>query len=121
MADETSRVLRHGTTRWRAERILRDGPNPNFLEPASMDPARGFSTTPVQGPFPFGSPEAYARAKAKLFPTEGGPAVLEVIIPDSIVALAVDAGGEFRFEPEGGGLEELLAAWPGLSKRIIVP
>jgi hypothetical protein len=26
-------VLLHGTTRKRAEQIIRDGPNPNFIEP----------------------------------------------------------------------------------------
>lgn len=121
MAEEAVRVLRHGTTLWRAERILRDGPNPDFIEPGSPEPARGFSTAPTEGPFPFGAPEDYARAKARLYPKEGGPAILEIIVPETLLAHALDAGGEVRFEPQGGGLEELLTAWPVLSKRIIVP
>ncbi len=57
--------------------------------------------------------------KARLFPNEGGPAIIEIEVPESIVAKA-DLGGEVRFEP-GYGLAELLAAWPSIPKRIISP
>jgi hypothetical protein len=41
-------------------------------------------------------------------------------VPESIVALALHPGGEVWFGP-GFGLEELLAAWPGISKRVFIP
>jgi hypothetical protein len=65
-------------------------------------------------------PEDYARGKARLFPKEGGPAIVEVDVPDAIVALGFHPGGEVWFGP-GFGLEELLAAWPALGKRVVVP
>src|SRR5438270_10826445 len=111
------RFLRHGTTRQRADSIMQNGPNAAFTEPGGVDPARGFSTCPAQGPFPFGTPENYAAGKANLFPNEGGPAIVETEVPEEIAVLAIDAGGEFRFEP-GYGLEELLKAWPTISKRV---
>ncbi len=114
------RVLRHGTTRKRAEAILRDGPDPYFIEPGGMFPEKEFSAAPVEGPFPVGSPEDYARAKANLFPDEGEPVILEVIVPSEIVDLALEPGGEIRFGLRGDGLTELIAAWPSLPKRIIV-
>lgn len=57
------------------------------------------------------------------FPNEGGPAILEVSVPDWIMAILyadpIAAGlarsGEIRFEP-GCGLDELRAEWPNLSK-----
>ncbi len=58
-----------------------------------------------------------ARNKNLLFPNEGGPVILEIEVPESLVGKA-DIGGEVRFEP-GFGLEELLAAWPSLPKRIL--
>jgi hypothetical protein len=112
------RILRHGTTRQRAKAIVQRGPDPNFTEPGGLDTAEGFSTAPAEGPFPVGTPEQYATAKANLFPNEGGPAIVEVEVPQAIVDLAINAGGDIRFEP-GCGLEELLAAWPTLPKRIL--
>jgi hypothetical protein len=109
--------LRHGTTRRRAEAILRDGPDPNFKEPGGSELAAGLSTARVQSSYPYGSPEAAANGKARLFPNEGGPAILEIEVPESIVRMA-DLGGEVRFEP-GFGLEELLAVWPSLPKRAL--
>lgn len=111
--------LRHGTTRQRAEAIFREGPNPNYREPGGSDAAGGFSTARIQGSYPSGEPEAVAVAKARLFPNEGGPAILEIEVPESIVRKA-DLGSEVRFDL-GYGLEELLAAWPSLRKRILVP
>jgi hypothetical protein len=64
-------------------------------------------------------PDAVAAGKAQLFPNEGGAAIVEIEVPQSIVQKA-DLGGEVRFEP-GYSLEELLAAWPSLPKRILPP
>jgi hypothetical protein len=69
-----------------------------------------------------------ARKKDALFPDEGGPAILEVSVPNWImgilyadpVAGMLARGGEIRFEPESG-LNELQAEWPNLAKRVIVP
>jgi len=119
MAGSEDRVLRHGTTRQRAEAILCHGPNPNFREPGEIyTSAGGFSTAPVEGPFPFVSAEVCAVRKAALFPNEGGPAILEIEVPLAISELAIDEGGEVRFIP-GWGLEELLIAWPTIPKRIL--
>src|SRR5579885_2950217 len=111
--------LRHGTTRQRAEAIARDGPDPDYREPGGPDRAEGFSTARIQDSYPQGSPEEVAAGKGRLFPNEGGPAVLEIEVPESIVNKA-ELGGEVRFDP-GFGLEELLAVWPLLTKRLIVP
>lgn len=111
--------LRHGTTRQRAEAILRKGPDPNFREPGGPEAARGLSTARLHGPYPFGTPEGVAANKAALFPNEGGPAIIEMDVPEDIVRLA-DIEGEVRFEP-GFGLEELLAVWAALPKRILLP
>jgi hypothetical protein len=121
MADGRGRILWHGTTRKRAESILRHGPNPNFQEPGEiLTRAEGFSTAAPEGPFLYGSPALYAARKAALFPDEGGPAILEMEVPWEIADLAItEAGpGDVRFVP-GYGLEELLAAWPSLPKRIL--
>jgi hypothetical protein len=115
---DQGRVLWHGTTQRRAEAILRQGPDPNFLEPGGLEKAGGFSTAPSHGPYPYGDPREVAARKAALFPDEGGPAVLEVEVPETIVALAIDVVAEIRFEP-GFGLEELCVAWPTLPKRIL--
>jgi hypothetical protein len=115
---KATRTLRHGTTRQRADSILKDGPNLNFLEPGGMDPARGFSTYPVGAPISVGTAEAYAAGKAKQFPSEGGPAIVGVEVPEDIIGMGIDAGGEIRFEP-GFGLDELLQAWPGLTKKVV--
>ena len=111
-------ILRHGTTRRRAEAILRDGPRVDFREPAGFDPAEGFSMSPPEGPFPLGKPEDYATRKASLFPEEGGAVILEVEIPADIAALGDTEGGDVRFLP-GWGLGELRAAWPTLERRVL--
>lgn len=112
------RVLRHGTTRKRAEAIFRDGPDPDFLEPGGFDKAEGFSTVPAGKSCAVGVPERYARGKASNFPNEGGPAILEIEVSQEIIDLADHNGGDVRFWP-GMGLEELLDAWPTLPKRIL--
>jgi hypothetical protein len=78
-------LLLHGTTRRRAEQILALGPNPRFREPGGLALEDGFSMNLEGGPFHFGNPEDYARGKAKEFPSEGGPVILEVDVPDEIV------------------------------------
>lgn len=114
-------LLHHGTTLRRAQAILTDGPNPRYREPHQLgDEPSGFSMAPAAGPYPLCSPEEYAERKDLLFPDEGGPAIIEVVVPDNIVELAVPLGGEFRFDEEGG-IPELLAAWPSLTKRILSP
>jgi hypothetical protein len=115
---EPTVLLRHGTTKLRADHIFHNGPDPNLV--VGGDTANGLSTAPLGGPYPLGAPEDYARGKARNFPQEGGPAILEIEVPASIVALAVHPGGEVLFLP-GFGLEELLTAWPQLSKRVYTP
>ena len=122
-------LLHHGTTLHRADRITRLGPDAGYVEPGGSfhDPARGFSTS-LSGQPNVGllTPEDYARMKARNFPGEGGPVILEVELPESIVDIVRNhpelglsaATGEIRFEP-GAGLEELLQAWPNLTKRVI--
>jgi hypothetical protein len=119
MADSQGRILWHGTTRRRAESILKNGPDPSFLEPGGLDKAGGFSMAFPKGPYPLGSPADVARRKDRLFPDEGGPVILEVEVPEAIVQKA-SLNGEVRFDP-GYGLEELLAVWPSLTKRIRTP
>lgn len=121
-------VLHHGTTRQRAGAILLGGPDVNFREPNGTT-ADGFSTTLGNGPTDLGSAEDYARLKAANFPSEGGPAILAIEIPDDladtmiggvgelIAGKALNVGSEIRFEP-GGGLEQLLVAWPSLTKSV---
>jgi hypothetical protein len=117
-------ILLHGTTRDRAEQIAAFGPDPNFIEPGGVTRAEGFSTCLEGGPFPFGTPEEYARRKERAFPDEGGAVILEVNVPDDIIALAIDetyfplSQGLVQFD-EGAGLEELRAAWSLLPKRIL--
>ena len=122
-------LLLHGTTRQRADSIVKNGPDARYREPNGST-ADGFSTSPAEGPFDFGSPEDYARGNAANFPNEGGPTIITFELPDDWVASMVggagelipgkafNAGTEIRFEP-GGGLEQLVAAWPRLSTTTI--
>ena len=121
-------LLLHGTTRQRAESITRNGPDPNYREPDGAI-AEGFSASLAHGPFEVGSPEMYARGKAKAFPNEGGPAILSFELPDYladamigpvgelIADKAFNGGTEIRFEP-GGGLEQLISVWSQLAKTV---
>src|SRR4051794_3114012 len=116
------RVLLHGTTRDRAERMIASGPDPDFVEPGGGPRAEGFSTYLDSGPFEFGTPEDYACRKAALFPNEGGAVILRIEVPDAIVALTTDdylplTQGIVQFD-EGMGLEELRQAWPTLVKSL---
>ena len=109
--------LWHGTTRERAEAILSDGPDPDFVEPGGGLRAGPFCVARAAGPFSHGHPKDLAEAKARLF-GEGGPAILEVEVPVAIIMRAWDFTAEIEFWP-GAGLEELKAAWPTLTKRIL--
>jgi hypothetical protein len=115
-------ILLHGTTRDRAEQIVAHGPDPDFVEPRANTSAGGFSTCLENGPSPLGTPKDYACHKAALFPSENGPAILAVDVPDDIIALAVDlyfplSQGVVQFDL-GAGLAELRAAWSNLGKEI---
>jgi hypothetical protein len=124
-------LLRHGTTRKRAEHILQNGPDPRYREPGGQYPAEGFSTAPAQGPFGFGDPEVIARRKARLFPNDGGPAILEFELPNDLAkglvaslrkpiqkGKALNWGDEIAFDT-GFGIEPLLVVWSQITKRII--
>ena len=118
-------ILLHGTTRSRAKRIEVAGPNPDFVEPGEHVSAKGFSCCLESGPFPFGTPEEYARHKAALFPNEGGAAILAVDVPENILLATVDeyfplSQGLIQFD-EGEALEKLREAWPTLWKEIRFP
>ena len=117
-------TLIHGTTRFRAELILKHGPNPGFIEPGGRKTYEGFSTYIESGPYLLDPPEEYARGKDALFPNEGGPVILVIEnVPDSVLAAANSDGlfppdyGLVQFDV-GAGLEELLAVWPNLSISI---
>jgi hypothetical protein len=122
-------ILHHGTTLRRARQIEANGPDPNYREPGTGrgPPAEGFSTVIGDGrPCGTGTPEMEARNNHALFPNEGGPAILEVSVPASIMAILYDdpiasglaRSGEIRFESESG-LPELRAEWQNLTKRVI--
>ncbi len=102
-----------------------NGPDPDFVEPRGSGRAEGFSTCLQQGPFLLGRPEEYARLKAAAFPDEGGPAIIKIDVPDEIIAIAANelyfplSQGLVQFD-RGAGLEELLAAWQSLAKRLIL-
>jgi hypothetical protein len=89
-------LLRHGTTLKRAEAILENGPDANFQEPGGHERAEGFSTAPPSGPFSFGDPEVCARRKARLFPEEGGPAILEFELPDDLAKSMIGEVGRLE-------------------------
>ena len=115
-------ILLHGTTRLRADRILRLGPDLHFLEPGGQVWVDGFCMHLETGPFLLGAPADYARGKARAFADEGGPAIIAVDIPEDIVQRAVSdwfplSQGVVQFDL-GAGLEELIEAWSMLVKEI---
>ena len=81
-------LLLHGTTRQRAESIIKNGPDEHFREPNGST-AGGFSTCPAEGPFDFGSPEE----KSANFPIEGGPAIVAFELPDDLEGILVGVWG----------------------------
>jgi hypothetical protein len=121
MASEPVVRLRHGTTRRRAEAILLHGPDPKFREPGGQpDPPDigGFSTAVSGVDCVTGNPDEVAVRKSRLFPDEGGPAIVHMEVPRSVCELAINVGsGEIRFQP-GYGLAELLDCWADLQKTI---
>ena len=115
-------ILLHGTTRHRAERILRTGPDPQYIEPGGQATNDGFSMILEAGPYLFGTAEDYARGKAKEFPGEGGAVILAVEVPEWIIQNATSdwfplSQGLVQFDPEAG-LEELIIAWPTFDTQI---
>jgi hypothetical protein len=67
------------------------------------------------GPFYFGTPEEYARGKAREFPDEGGPVILVLDVPDEVVQRCTTewftlGQGLVQFD-SGAGLDELTAVW----------
>lgn len=117
-------ILLHGTTRLRAERILRLGPDPRYREPGGRASNDGFSMAVEAGPFPFGTPADYARGKAAEFPAEGGPVILALDVPDEVVHAAAGewfplSQGVVQFDT-GAGLEGLVAAWPDIVKTAVI-
>ena len=101
--------------------MVRHGPIPKS-ESLAETSSDGFSTNLESGPFHFGRPEDYARAKANQFPEEGGPVILAVDIPDEVIELAVNdwfplSQGLVQFDPSAG-LEDLMAVWSSLAMEI---
>jgi hypothetical protein len=117
-------ILLHGTTLYRAERIVANGPDLDFIEPGDGPSAEEFSALLDTGRTDVvGSAQEYAIRKAANFPDEGGPVVLAVEVPDAIVDLAFDAflprsQGLVQFDRDGEALRLLLQTWPSLPKQI---
>ena len=122
-------ILHHGTTLHRAQRIIANGPDAYYVEPGGVrrwdEP--GFSARRVDiKTDALATPQEYARLKAKNFPHEGGPVILEMEVPVDVIAVletdplakfAMDSG-DTCFDPQVG-MNELLAAWPTIVKRVI--
>lgn len=113
-------ILLHGTTRRRAEQIVDLGPDSRFREPDGQATEDGFSMYLESGPFHFGMPDEYARAKAREFPDEGGAVILVLKVPDEIVQKAATewfplSQGLVQFD-SGSGFEELVAAWSEIAR-----
>jgi hypothetical protein len=56
-------TLVHGTTRYRAEQIIRYGPDPRYMEPGGLPVNDGFSMYVDGGPYMYKPPEEYAKGK----------------------------------------------------------
>ena len=117
-------TLVHGTTRHRAEQIIKHGPNPGYLEPGGFPCNDGFWTYLEGGPFIYYPPGNYARGKDLQCPNEGGPVILVIEdVPETVLdatnrdGLCPVSNGVFQFL-SGDGLEELIAIWHSLSKTI---
>ena len=117
-------ILLHGTTLHRAELILTNGPNLDYIESGGSIPSDEFSTlledarTDVVG-----AVVEYAIKKAKNFPDERGPAVLVIDVPDEIVDLTFDeylprSQGLAQFDRGGEALRLLQETWHDLPKHI---
>ena len=125
------RTLHHGTTRNRAEQLLVSPPELDYREPGSgrrrTDRWGGFSTSLAGSPdIGLQTPADYARQKAGVFPTEGGPVILEIEVPAELVdRLLSDRlsrwmadSSEVRFDADSG-LDDLRRVWLSLTKRIL--
>ncbi len=117
-------TLVHGTTRLRAEQIVRHGLNPRYVEPGGVPSNDGFWTYLESGPFIYRAPEFYAHGKNLQCPNEGGPAILVIEnVPEFVLEATNRDGlcplktGVFQFLP-GDGLEELISIWHSLTKTI---
>lgn len=117
-------TLIHGTTRDRAKQIIKDGPNPRYVESGGFACNDGFWAYLESGPYLYAPPEEYARGKDRQCPNEGGPVILVIEgVPDAVLeatnrdGLCPRSGGAFQFLT-GDGLEELIAIWHSLSKTI---
>ena len=115
-------ILLHGTTRLRAELIVRFGPDPHYAESLGQASDDGFATYVEGGRYMFHPSEECARRKSALFPSEGGPAILRVDVPDDIIQKT-----DLQFFPlvhgvvqfnEKFGFEELRKAWPNLPREV---
>lgn len=137
--------LLHGTTRNRADSILLNGPDIDFVEPGGgAMAAENVSFTLGDSATSLGEAATYARDKARNNPSEGGPAIVAVDAPGDIVraaavehleaykeyGLAIEydegapvtelvalTGGYVQFD-RGPALTQLLAAWVSLTKEI---
>jgi hypothetical protein len=134
--------LLHGTTRSRADRIVRLGPDLNFREPGDQGPPLENFSFCIEGhASALGQARSYGILKAAA--SEGGPVILAADIPEEIVEAAVDettgaindalarlteeeppsvdwrtaAGGVVQFD-RGPALDALLRAWPAIPKEI---
>jgi len=112
-------LVLHGTTLWRAHQIILNGPNPSYVEPFDTMPSLGFCVALEMTDYALGSPEFYARSKASIFPSEGGPVILELEIDEKILRLSETEAHDYQFE-RGHGIEELLDVWHNIPKRIRV-
>lgn len=110
-------LVLHGTTLHRAEQIVQYGPDPSYIEPLDSVPSQGFCVSLSDDVYPLGSPEDYARRKSMNFPNEGGPVILEIEIDQDLLQLSMTETHDYQFEL-GYGMEELLAAWDNIPKRI---
>lgn len=135
--------LLHGTTRLRAERILRYGPDVTFVEPGGIDIAGNFSFSIEGERSAIGDARAYACGKGATFPNELGAAIVAADVPEEIVWLAARehlspfiemgvieydefrgdeefvrlCGGVIQFDP-GPALGQLMEQWASLAKEI---
>src|SRR5262245_14549951 len=70
-----------------------------------------------RGHSPLGRPRRLPQERPCCSRMKGGPAILEIEVPESLADLA-DIGGEVRFDRDVG-LKELLAIWTAIPKRIL--
>jgi hypothetical protein len=116
--------LHHGTTMYRAERIIRVGPEPDYGKSVGVRGDHVFSLY-CEGASPdYGTAEEYAFGKDRLFPHEGGPVILTIDIPDDIIAQSVPEIDPFSFGyvefQKGFGIDALRAAWATIATSAVM-